>query len=1555
MKKLNLSLILSVAIIISIFATSSFASIAGSTLTTATKYVPGKTNTLVYRCDAVTLDGEYMYTVAVNYLAGMNVITGELATGETYGGTFSYDGAVGDAAIARWDSDENLGTGYGSLVNGESGYFSNEVIVSSALSGEQILTYYLFGDGYASAPHALTNTLTIQEWVPSVNFSPDNYSRKIGSDQTANYSLKLINDTGANDSFTLSYASSPWSETGPVNTETVAFEDSTNFTVSVQVPADALAGQISTTIVTAVGVTDNSFTGTATIITHCTWNNNLLDENFDSNPFENGWIQYNLGAPTGWVWDTTSGDPPPCMKHQTIPQPCTNWLVTPGINLDGNYISANLTFEECYHNSDTNLFPYKYAGLWISTNQQNPTAGTYFELQEFGSHYGSWAGSEWDIDLLDYIGLTDVYFAFLYIGSNAANHYLDNVKLQTIKTGIDNVALDSPATIAIESYSNTPNITASLFINGETGTSGPAANITAQIGYGIRGTTPDATWTWISAPYAHSDATKDYFVTNGFVTVSGDFDYACRFKKGEANWVYGDLNGSTNGYSSDAAGKMTANMQPVQGDLIYEQTLSTALIGGIFSYAITNSSNSMLIVADDITPNAGSTIKSIRWQGSYDGRDGLEKGFSLFIYTNAPADETVLYDHPGGAVYTEYFPGYRCEQVVTEDLRKYTLDLATPFYMESGIKHWFALQQLTDGSSRWASEPTPDAIRGLELEIKGAPYGLTNWISETDIGLEAADLGVELYGEKNANVYLSPLEQTKTGNPGKLVSFPLTVKNQTDVTNTYKLNYQGTWLVTGPADSGIMIPGENNEISVDIAIPGNALEGQIVTSVVTAIGITDPSFTNSAVIITECTWQHKLSCENFDGAWPPVGWTNFIMSDVAGWTNSSPGADDSGSCAFHNDDNMECDDWLITALDLTSNAFNSFIISFQNKISYPSYYAASEVMVSTGSINPADGDYVSLLDVGNTDTDWTKREVDLFSYTGSNVYLAFRYTGDYMHEWFVDDVCLAGIITPPSGILDGTVSDAHSGLPIENATINIDSGAFVLTTDSNGYYSQSLPTNSYTITVSSANYVPQTVANVDIIDSATTTLNFNLVGSIFGYSPSNIFETMYLGNVVTNTITVTNSGPFDVDFSIVNIPIQNVDCYGVDINSESTVFWNTATPGTVNTIGTTTDDIYGGDFLDDNFNTLYGITAGGNLVTVNVSNGSITVVGALNLQTGDIPTDLSQDPTDGTLYACATDMSVSRLYTINPLTGAATLIGAINNANFALSIAVNTAGEMFCLDGSGDNLLSINKSTADGTIIGSLGYDANYAQGMDFNHKNGILYIAAYNATVSLPQLRIADVNTGNSTNLGTLGDGSGNISTIAIATKKRWTTTSINAGSVAAGTISTFDVIFDANLVSNPGIYSAELSFRGNFVNELQPMPLAMSILSPKISVAPTTIDFGQIEIDTVTQEIITVKNVGTDLLTVNVAITNCLPTAGWLAANWDSANIATGDVNYLEVIADTTGFLEGNYTCEVWFASNDPNSPDIYVPVSMEIIPEPVLFIIYYLSFLIFYLKRK
>ncbi|MGH2542513.1 MAG: hypothetical protein ACRDIB_06945, partial [Ardenticatenaceae bacterium] len=79
---------------------------------------------------------------------------------------------------------------------------------------------------------------------------------------------------------------------------------------------------------------------------------------------------------------------------------------------------------------------------------------------------------------------------------------------------------------------------------------------------------------------------------------------------------------------------------------------------------------------------------------------------------------------------------------------------------------------------------------------------------------------------------------------------------------------------------------------------------------------------------------------------------------------------------------------------------------------------------------------------------------------------------------------------------------------------------------------------------------------------------------------------------------------------------------------------------------------------------------------------------------------------------------------------------------------------MYGWDIVNDNLLRINKANGAGTIIGPLGYDANFAQGGDFDDSTGTLYLFAFNNFTFQGELRSADLTTGNTTFLGILDGG---------------------------------------------------------------------------------------------------------------------------------------------------------------------------------------------------------
>jgi len=593
------------------------------------------------------------------------------------------------------------------------------------------------------------------------------------------YQLNIGNSSGTNFEFLLTY-SGDWSPAGPASSGMLDHGEATTVTFQVQVDAGALHGESRTTTVTAIS-SDYVFTNDVEFITHCTWSRELLEEgDFDNWP--EGWTNYFFGAVTGgWYHDMRFGAVlPSCASHDEI-SGVSNWFVSPAINLSSSG-GEKLAFAFSYACADTETQPK----IFISTGSRDPSAGDFTLLAEISSVPVIWTRNE--IDLTPYMGFSPVYLAFCYSASNGWQS-IDGVSVTACKTGIDNAVLKTPSTISVDCYQPIPSIEASLNIPGETGGSGPASDISAEVGIGLRNTDPvNGKWTWTPIPYVGADGNNDSFATSLFMTVSGDFDFACRFRKGVAEWIYADLDGSTNGYSSVAAGKMTVNMLSTQGVELLEQTISTNPAVGILSYYDpTNQPGISFIAADDLSFFSTTTVKTVRWGGMYgnSGRIGNERGFNIIIYDNS-AENT-----PGTTLYEENVPGYACEQfqayapIENVDVYLYHWNLTTPFNAVPEKTYWISIQQNNVFETHWSVMNSTNTLNGFASMQYDVFYGEWRTGAETD-------LGIMLYGDRGLFSHISLA-------PNKLI-FPDTVFGET---NDLELTVQniGDFSVSGVASN----------------------------------------------------------------------------------------------------------------------------------------------------------------------------------------------------------------------------------------------------------------------------------------------------------------------------------------------------------------------------------------------------------------------------------------------------------------------------------------------------------------------------------------------------------------------------------------------------------------------------------------------------------------------------------------------------------------------------------------------------------------------------------
>lgn len=190
-------------------------------------------------------------------------------------------------------------------------------------------------------------------------------------------------------------------------------------------------------------------------------------------------------------------------------------------------------------------------------------------------------------------------------------------------------------------------------------------------------------------------------------------------------------------------------------------------------------------------------------------------------------------------------------------------------------------------------------------------------------------------------------------------------------------------------------------------------------------------------------------------------------------------------------------------------------------------------------------------------------------------------------------------------------------------------------------------------------------------------------------------------------------------------------------------------PGTMTSLGTQTsgDFMAGGSWAED---TWYAIEyATGALYTIDVISGEMTLIGASGLGFNC----LAYDPSGSVMYGVYYDgISDDYLYTIDLTTGAATEVGFVQTGGLVIGLACNSSGELFATDIITDQLISINPATGEGTNIGPLGIDISFAQSLEYDNENDILYAGAYTTS---GQLYTVDPTTGTATYVAEFQGGS--------------------------------------------------------------------------------------------------------------------------------------------------------------------------------------------------------
>ena len=214
---------------------------------------------------------------------------------------------------------------------------------------------------------------------------------------------------------------------------------------------------------------------------------------------------------------------------------------------------------------------------------------------------------------------------------------------------------------------------------------------------------------------------------------------------------------------------------------------------------------------------------------------------------------------------------------------------------------------------------------------------------------------------------------------------------------------------------------------------------------------------------------------------------------------------------------------------------------------------------------------------------------------------------------------------------------------------------------------------------------------------------------------------------------------------------------------------------------------------------------------------------------------MALNPLTGEVFLSSCDISFSQLYRINVTTGVVTPIGEITDSPCTIAIAIDGAGQMYGYDIVTDMFYRIDQASGAAEVVGSIGFDANYGQGLGWDAQTNVLYMAAVNNTTGDAELRTVDRATGNTQFMGILGEtvpsGGAQLPFLAIehTIDIPWLSAEPTAGTAGADASAQVTVTFDAQGFEAPGVFMAGLKVQSSDAfNPSVQVPVTMTVVPP-------------------------------------------------------------------------------------------------------------------------------
>ncbi len=563
------------------------------------------------------------------------------------------------------------------------------------------------------------------------------------------------------------------------------------------------------------------------------------------------------------------------------------------------------------------------------------------------------------------------------------------------------------------------------------------------------------------------------------------------------------------------------------------------------------------------------------------------------------------------------------------------------------------------------------------------------------------------------------------------------------------------------------------------------------------------------------TWDEPLITQIYkttfeDPTFPPEGWQSSTLAGGAdpGWYRSSIAdgkvsnwiiPDWEGHYAVTNDDYNGSDmdasmDYLITPpVDLRES--DDFAVYFDR------FFTGGSVTHAYIEYSTNNGVTWTALASLAAYQDWKHDMVDLSAISGadglSKVWIAFHYDdgGDWIDGWAIDNVEIHNGAAPVLGYRVYLDNAQVAELPADVRTYAFGDLVYgtTYTASVRAKYGCELSEPRFYTWQSTYLYPPRNLADAYVYNTNEVPLMWN--PPITGDGVPMMASSLNINADFVRGTAALNIGSIPSDGVAVVAPEKPTDAsrdevvtvYGISNDLNAYASFSTDDFATINQIAPYTlgNFVNASEFKAGSTKIMYFVDNTGAVQEVNVETGDVVDLGTISVQ----PTGMALDYSSGVYYLVDAD----NLYTFDVDNMTTTMVGPMVEGSTYIGLTCDGYGNLWAYDLGTDSFYSLDKNTGAATLVGNIGFDANFGQGMGYDEVNDQVVMACFNNASFQAEYRSVDLATGNTTLLGVIGtSGATQFGTIALPASGGGP-----GGTVPAGLVS-FNVYRNDSVVGN-------------------------------------------------------------------------------------------------------------------------------------------------------------